>query len=162
LKSSAIEILTQIETCVLQIKSKDYSAPLSVLMHNSIGKHVRHILDLFDGLIQNADQEFISYDNRKRDLNIEISTDVTIQKIREIKAEIEQLDLDKLIQLKQKTVNETHTIQTSIQRELLYNIEHAIHHMAMIRIGLEQSVDYVQIPQNFGIAYSTIDYHAKA
>lgn len=161
MKSSAIQILNQIESILHQVNKENYSLSLSILMGNSIGKHVRHILDLFECLLTNSENEIISYDSRTRNPKIELSPQFALQKIEQIKTQLQDLDLYQRVQLQQKTGFESHLIETTIQRELLYNIEHAVHHMAIIRIGIEQNFDHIVIPENFGIAYSTIEHRAK-
>jgi hypothetical protein len=47
-------------------------------------------------------------------------------------------------------------IESTLARELLYNLEHAIHHMALIRVGLNLRFKYVLYQDNFGVAYSTL------
>ena len=51
---------------------------------------------------------------------------------------------------------ETMTINTSLHRELQYNIEHAVHHLAIIKIGIKSLEDSFKLDDNFGIAASTI------
>jgi hypothetical protein len=41
---------------------------------------------------------------------------------------------------------------------LVYNIEHAVHHMAIMKIGIREVADYINLPDNFGIAVSTLRY----
>ena len=53
-------------------------------------------------------------------------------------------------------------INSSVERELAYNIEHAIHHMAIIKIAVNTVFPRVQLPQNFGVAYSTVRYQKSA
>jgi hypothetical protein len=49
-------------------------------------------------------------------------------------------------------------IKSSLERELAYNIEHAIHHMAIIKIALKTLFPKVKLADNFGVAYSTVRY----
>jgi hypothetical protein len=49
-------------------------------------------------------------------------------------------------------------MDTNYFRELTYNIEHAVHHMAIIKIGIREVANYVTLPADFGIAASTIRY----
>ena len=49
-------------------------------------------------------------------------------------------------------------INTTLYRELQYNVEHAVHHMAIIKIALINNFGDVEIPASFGIAHSTIKY----
>jgi len=53
---------------------------------------------------------------------------------------------------------EAEFIPSGAYRELAYNIEHVIHHMAIIKIALRQHFEEVTIPENFGIAPSTAKY----
>ncbi|CAN0490192.1 unnamed protein product [Phaeothamnion confervicola] len=50
------------------------------------------------------------------------------------------------------------TIETNYLRELVYNIEHAVHHMAIMKIGIREAAPYVKLTPDFGIAASTIRY----
>jgi hypothetical protein len=50
---------------------------------------------------------------------------------------------------------------TSYNRELVYNLEHAIHHMAIMKIAVDNAFPQVQMPENFGVAYSTIRYQQQ-
>ena len=51
-------------------------------------------------------------------------------------------------------------MDSSFYRELAYNIEHAIHHMALLKVAVNQTLTYIELPQNFGVASSTIRYQA--
>ena len=50
------------------------------------------------------------------------------------------------------------TIETNYYRELIYNIEHAVHHMAIMKIGIHEVAPYISLPADFGVAASTIRY----
>ena len=51
-------------------------------------------------------------------------------------------------------------VSSSFFRELTYLIEHTIHHLAIIKIGLNEVYPAIEIPKNFGVAHSTIRYQA--
>jgi hypothetical protein len=48
-------------------------------------------------------------------------------------------------------------IDTNYYRELIYNLEHTIHHMALIRVAINE-VSNITLPQGFGVAEATIQY----
>jgi hypothetical protein len=48
------------------------------------------------------------------------------------------------------------TIDTTFFRELAYNIEHAVHHMAIVKIGVREVAPYITLDKDFGVAASTI------
>jgi hypothetical protein len=53
------------------------------------------------------------------------------------------------------------TVNTTFFREIVYNTEHAIHHLALIKVALiEMKLDIVE--PDFGVAYSTILYKSSA
>jgi hypothetical protein len=49
---------------------------------------------------------------------------------------------------------------TNYRREIAYNLEHTIHHMALIKVGIREVSD-LEIPEGFGVASSTIKYLKK-
>jgi hypothetical protein len=55
---------------------------------------------------------------------------------------------------------EQFTISTTYYRGLLYNIEHTVHHMALIRVGLQELTD-ISLPSGFGIAFSTLKHRKQ-
>jgi hypothetical protein len=52
-------------------------------------------------------------------------------------------------------------IASSLARELVYLIEHTIHHLAIIKIGLNQGYPHLVLPVNLGVAPSTLLYRDK-
>ena len=160
LKNIAKNSLQEISNLITQFNHSDYSQNLSILNGNSVGKHVRHILDLFECLLD-SENGIVNYDERKRNPKTETDKDFAILKIQKIIADLEELDIEKKVILKQKLNDSFCEINSSIERELLYNIEHCVHHLAIIRIGIENNFDYVKIHENFGVAHSTISHREQ-
>ncbi|HEX8061527.1 MAG TPA: hypothetical protein VF473_11360, partial [Cyclobacteriaceae bacterium] len=55
--------------------------------------------------------------------------------------------------------HEESTVETTYYRELVYNLEHAVHHMAVIKIAI-RSTTLIDIPVDFGVAAATIKYRS--
>jgi predicted RNase H-related nuclease YkuK (DUF458 family) len=53
------------------------------------------------------------------------------------------------------TEQQSSSVQSSLYRELAYNIEHATHHMAIMQIAVKHCYPFVQLETSFGVAFST-------
>lgn len=53
-------------------------------------------------------------------------------------------------------INEAQIIESTIGREVMYAFDHAVHHMAIIKIGLIENFPDKTIDVNLGIAPSTV------
>ena len=74
---------------------------------------------------------------------------------------VNQLDKqNKKLQLQQMVDGEELFLDTNYDRELLYNLEHCIHHQALIKVAVLQN-DAIVIDANFGVARSTIEYRKQ-
>ncbi|MBK8497236.1 MAG: hypothetical protein IPL52_00105 [Flavobacteriales bacterium] len=52
--------------------------------------------------------------------------------------------------------------RTTLKRELAYLADHSVHHLAMVRIALEQELPLVRFPGHLGVAASTRNHQARA
>ena len=163
LKSASTDIMMQLAEVIGQLTDQDYARPLAVLSGNTIGKHVRHILEFYELLVNSAQTGQLNYDRRQRDLRLEVDTDESLRRIGSIDRAIYRLDLNQPLHLEADlSVAGIETIQipSSFARELLYNVEHAIHHMALIQIAVQNTFPEVELPAHFGVAYSTVQHQA--
>ena len=150
-----LKVLDKLSDFLIQLKPEDFKEHFPVLKTASIGQHVRHVLELYECLLIQYGSGVVSYDDRKRDKRLETDLDLAIAKIKEIQANL-SLD-DKELILKMAVETDFETIRSSFNRELCYNLEHCIHHQALIKIAWNQ-LDYITLPSSFGVAKSTIDY----
>jgi hypothetical protein len=159
LKQNSITILNQIANLVSQVNDNDYSTQLDLLSNNTIAKHIRHILELYVQLIAGIEQKEINYDKRERNLLIEHNRTYTLDFIMELSERINAIQyIDDVLYLNTLINEDEILVKSSIERELTYNIEHAIHHMAIIQIACKHYFHYIQLDKNFGVAYATIQY----
>lgn len=156
-QKTAIEILGQLEQVILQLNNEAYQRPIDLLSGNSIGKHVRHVLEFYQELIKGYKVDKIDYDRRERTLIIECDVHEAIKLIRDLNHMLYILK-DKPLLLITGYEDETQENHTSFLREITYNIEHSIHHMAIMRIAFQSEKMNVTLPPEFGIAHSTIKY----
>ena len=52
-------------------------------------------------------------------------------------------------------------VSTTYFREIVYNTEHTIHHLALIKVALLE-MNLQLVDENFGMAYSTLKFKAAA
>ena len=150
--------LTELSDLLSQLSSEDYRFPCPALSNSSIGEHTRHSIEMFQCLENQYEAGIVNYDNRKRDYMLQ--TDTAFAK-NAIESVIENLNKpNKKIVLHQIIDGEELHIDSNYHRELLYNLEHCIHHQALIKVAVLQN-DNIQIDENFGVARSTIEFRKQ-
>lgn len=152
-------ILDQLEDMVRQISAEDFSRPSSALSNSTVGQHLRHTIEFFLCLENGFREGLINYDKRAHDKLIESDKFIALNSIRKIREFVATTESDATLRLDvgyDRHTDDCVTIQTNYFRELTYNIEHAVHHMALIKIGIREVAGYVKLPSDFGIAVSTL------
>jgi len=163
LKNASRQVLDQLFMVVDQIKPKDYILHLSSL-NASISQHVRHILEFYICLFEGLETGKINYDNRKRETRIENDKHYAMHLIHQLKEKADSIkdDRDLILQLKYGVTSDSDIeLKTSLYRELAYNIEHTIHHLAIIKRSIIEQASYIALPKHFGVANSTVRYSHK-
>lgn len=153
-------VCKQICDVLSNLSNDDYARPSDLLFNASIGQHVRHVIELFIELEKGYQSGIVNYEKRKRDHQIESDRHLAISLLNDIAVSI--LKEDKRLITESDFVNDNNPIQmnSSYYRELAYNIEHSIHHMALIRIGVNE-LSSIPVEENFGIAPATIKYRKQ-
>lgn len=162
IKPAVIEIFGQLTYLLEKLSNDEYSKASEVLHDNSIGQHMRHTLEFFSSLMNDLPSGTVNYDKRERDIFLESNTLEALSTIASLRVQIEAVDEDlplKLIrQHEDPNVEGNYEVPTNLHRELIYNVEHAVHHMALIKIGLKEIKPTLELPKNFGVASSTVKY----
>ncbi|MFU8860290.1 MAG: DinB family protein [Cyclonatronaceae bacterium] len=173
--------MTSLKDFLEVISESEYCRKSTWLSGATIGQHMRHILEFYTCLLAGAvaeqpvcndrqftigntpielDQCVVNYDKRARDYDIETKPEKAIETIDAICDKLsgstvwpEQLFVEGYYE---QGSDEVQSIESSFERELLYNLEHTIHHQALIRVGLlEQNMAHL-LDESFGVAPSTI------
>lgn len=158
LQQSIQNVFVQISESLEQLTCEQYCQPSKILFGATIGQHVRHIIELFICLDNGYASGVVNYEKRKRDYTIETDKNFANGLLKSIYL---TLDKDnKALQLQtgfDDHSTESTSIDTNYYREIAYNLEHTVHHMALIRVGITE-VSNIQVPDSFGVASSTIKY----
>ncbi len=163
LQNTNIEIIDQLIDLLKDIDSVEYRDSLRPLHYSTVGQHVRHITEFYQCLLKGQKNGLVDYDARERNIQIEVDKDFTIELLEDIKRHLDNLKTDYPLSLKtQFGADEAVCVPSSFYRELTYLIEHTIHHLAIIKIGLNEMYPEIKIPQNFGVAHSTIRFRVTS
>jgi hypothetical protein len=156
---SVAQVAHQLQDVLMAIGEERYSHACNSLFGASIGQHTRHIIDMFTKLEQGYHAGLVNYDHRERDARIETEPTYAHLKITHLVANLPADDKRLRIQSEHPT-GMVH-LDSCAYREVLYCLEHCIHHMALIKVGLLE-LGFEGIPANFGVAYSTIAYKQQS
>jgi uncharacterized damage-inducible protein DinB len=161
ISKACILILDQLADLVQQVDAADFAKASATLSNSTVGQHLRHTLEFFICFEQGYEQGVINYDKRQHDKLIESDKFIALATIKRIVGFVQNLRENKILKLEvsyDTHSNEFVTIDTNATRELVYNIEHAVHHMAIMKIGIREIAAYVKLPADFGVAASTVRY----
>jgi hypothetical protein len=155
LQQAVNNVFVQLAETLNLLSQQEYSQPCNTLFKNTIGQHVRHIIELFQCLENGYENGTVNYEKRKRDSAIETDKEVAGKLLKEIYSALAKEDKP----LTLEAIYDDHSdqpikIQTNFFREIAYNLEHTIHHMALIRVGITE-VSSIRLPEDFGVASST-------
>jgi hypothetical protein len=161
LKNPIQHVFVQLTESLKELTDIEYTQPSNTLFKATIGQHVRHIIELFLCLENGYDEGIVNYEKRKRDYQIETDKQLAITLLKDIYKNIEKENKNIVLEAEDYTDEvEMTSVPSNYYRELAYNLEHTIHHMALIRVGINE-VSSIKLPDEYGVAYSTIK-HRKA
>ena len=154
-------VFVQLAGTLDQLTQQEYVQPCSTLFNNTIGQHVRHIIELFQCLETGYDAGMVNYEKRRRDLLIETDKEFAARLLQEIFSNLSRTNKELILEaIYDEHATEPITISTNYYREIAYNLEHTIHHMALIRVGVNE-VSTIELPEDFGVASSTVKYRKQ-
>lgn len=162
LHNSVKNSLHQLEDSLNLLTNEQYSQKTDILFGASIGQHTRHVVEMFMCLQKGYFTGVVNYETRKRELTLENSKEAAIELIHAIESGLYFDNKDLILEAGFDIhTSETISFDTNYFREIAYNLEHTIHHMALIRIGINIVSDII-LPKDFGVASSTIKHLRKS
>ncbi|MEC4004546.1 DinB family protein [Flavobacterium sp. SUN052] len=150
--------LEELNSLLNQLSNDDYVYQCTELSDATIGQHTRHIIELFQCLLNQYETGLINYDIRNRDYLIQTDVEAAKSAINSLKLNLDKPN--KKLNLCQVIDSETMIIDSNYFRELLYNLEHCIHHQALIKVAVLK-MTHLKINSDFGVARSTIEYRKQ-
>jgi uncharacterized damage-inducible protein DinB len=166
LLKSLKQSIDQIIAIVDQLQSLNEIKQQYLYCELHIGKHIRHINDHFLALIHGINIGVIDYNRRNRGTAIETKIDVALSELQQLIIWLENYENTTDHEQRHKSIKIfseidcLHTINqefdSTVARELLYLINHTIHHAA--HIGLIAKNQGIEIPLNTGMAPCTMTF----
>lgn len=154
------EVLAQGEALLTGFSDAQYAK--TDALRASVGAHYRHSLEHFKILLEAVNESEIDYDRRARDTGLETDRLFALQVTRDFRHAarfLSTLSADRAIEARYKVSYAdpgSCSASSTIGREIMYAVSHAIHHYALI--GLICDMRKIPVPQDFGVAPSTIAY----
>lgn len=154
-------VFQQLTDSLNQLNDHQYNHPCKNLNGNTVGRHVRHIIEMFQCLQTGYETGELDYEKRNRDSQIETDKILATELLNHIRAQL-SIENKPLVLHSYYNVMAIHpeVIPTNYFREIGYNIEHTIHHMALIRVGLRE-IGNITVDDTYGVAISTLKYRQQ-
>jgi uncharacterized damage-inducible protein DinB len=162
---AAIAILAQGEDLLRALSAGAYTQRVPLAFNACIGGHYRHCLDHFTSLLRGLDSDEVDYDHRERNARIESQPDFALALTQRMRAQLERLPLGALdapVRARCEVSyahGDSPVTGSTLGREMVYAIAHAIHHYALISV-MARLMD-AELPEHFGVAPSTVAHQAK-
>ena len=157
---SSVAVLDNAKFYLTKLSAAEYAQKIELMSDATIGQHTRHFIEFYQCLLDQANTLDINYCLRTRDLNIEKNPTAAIQAIEGVVAKLETLDPTASVSLYTSKEGKE-KIESTMARELHYNVEHCIHHLALIKVALKIIRPDIELSESFGVAPSTIQHRKK-
>ncbi len=161
LRRALNDTLRSLYSVLTQLHEKEYAKPFKLLSGTSIGSHTKHIIEFFLELEKGYKTCYVNYDNGERYFHLGNKLHTALDIIVYLERSISKVN--KSICVLQDWGNkeeDTIRVSFSYNRELLYNLEHCIHHMAILRLVLT-SFEGIHLAKTFGVAFSTLKHEVQ-
>ena len=159
--SATSKIINQLIEVIQQLSREDYCKSLNIYNGSTIGKHFRHIHDFYACLLVKENGEIVDYCKRERVEEFENNPDSIVSSFYSIRSAIKSLNPDKEVMVFGDFENENGRrpiVKSSLGREMMYAYDHAVHHLAIIKLGIRAEFPDVIIDDNIGVAASTLKH----
>lgn len=161
LQEAVKNVFVQIIDSLYQLTDEQYQHPSVTLSNATVGQHVRHVIELFLCLSQGYEPGIVNYEKRKRDIRIETDRQFAMDILHDIYRDLNKSDKELVLHSNYDDLtDELISVRTNYYREIIYNLEHTVHHMALIRVGIKE-ISSIELPDGFGVASSTIKYRLQ-
>lgn len=155
-------IIQQINQVIVQLDAPSYRKPLPEFEGNSLGQHFRHILEFFQCLEDGMQSGTVDYAARNRNPIYETNPEIAAAAFEASAHVLPKLDMNLPIRVRAEFgADDRPCYESTAGREWLFVYDHAIHHLAIIKIGLICHFPDLQVEKDLGVSPSTIKARSK-
>lgn len=177
-------LLLQLQDVLERMDDAQYTTRVEILSGATTGQHVRHVLEFLEELQNGYDSGLVNYDRRRRSLELETSRHAAVRMLTSLVSTVDRPEKDLMVaadvygsaaadgsgfgaegaaaaDAMKSGGEDAVVIRTNYSRELLYNIEHIVHHMALLRVAISVVAGSIRLPAGFGVAASTLKYRQR-
>ena len=149
--------LDELASLVEATSDEDFVAQPPGGVSGSIGAHVRHCLDHVDAVLEAAPGGMMTYDHRRRRTALEGCRHLAAAALRIAVARLDAVrdraDVPIVLVSQVDRAGAQVRVASSLGRELVFALQHTIHHQAVVAVLLADRG--VRVPPTFGYAPST-------
>jgi hypothetical protein len=156
-----VRVLRQGIELLEELDADLYAKSEPLVSSSGIGSHVRHVLDYYDRFLSGLADGRVDYDQRARDERVEKDVSEGLLRLRELAKRVEGLrtrQAPEVVHVKMDAQCEASApwTRSSFERELQFQLSHAVHHFALIAVILR--LNGWEPEEGFGVAPSTLRY----
>lgn len=155
-----MELLDQAILMIRNQPEGHYSRTSREVFSSTIGQHVRHCVEHYEEFLTAISEgRILDYEKRPRDLRLETDTGEALRRLTAVRNSLGELS-DAGHGLEVMDTGAATPALSSTAREVQYLLSHTVHHFALIAViaGLGGT----SVPDNFGVAPSTLQYRNRA
>lgn len=157
---SCARLFAQARELVASLAPETYCAHPGSLSFSTVGAHLRHAIDDLDCLLAGVETRSIDYTARRRCLEVETSSAAGLRELARAIEALEKLDPGReRIAVDVRCEEGDPWVASTLARELSFVASHAIHHFALMRLGLAMLGH--DAPADFGVSPSTLAHRDR-
>ncbi len=164
-RESAEHIVVQIQSIFRQLTDEQYRSELDIFSGASVGSHIRHIFDFYNCISQSVEGGILDYNCRERNIGIQTEMKTALSAFHQVISLLSERDeaelLDVVTDFSIEDQDHRPVVKSSIGRELMYAYDHAVHHLAIIKMGIKSTYPELTLDAHIGVAPSTIKFQSK-
>lgn len=152
-----LAVVRQINQVLEQLEPHEYRQQLDEFAGSTLGQHFRHILEFFQCLEQGIGAGVIDYAARERNLLYEDNPRLAASAFSAFAEALPSFHIPGGVDIRAEFGGQERPAYTStVGRELMFVYDHAIHHLAIIKIGLRCHFPHIHSDKDLGVSPSTI------